>query len=174
MAEFSIKTTGLKEAQKALYSYSQQFGDFVIYKSLRAGATIVLREARANAPVKTGKLKKGIVIMKSRINNGKQSPLLGVTITIRKKKDSPFYGRFQEDGWNTRGASNELRGNKRFKGMFTRRSLTSSRVTQRGKTDVPGKKFIENAFVSKREEAVNMIVTTATTAAELLARRMGI
>jgi HK97 gp10 family phage protein len=168
-AEFTVKTTGLQEAQKAIYSYGQQFGDFVIYKSLRAGANVVLREARANAPIKTGKLKKGIVIMKSRINNGKKSPLLGMTITIRKRKQDPFYGRFQEDGWNTRGKRVGSRA-----AIVAAFGSRTGRKTQPGKTDVPGKKFIENAFTSKQGESVNMIVTTATTAADLLARRQGL
>jgi HK97 gp10 family phage protein len=178
-ADFTIKTSGLEEAQKAIYSYGQQFGDFVVYKSLRAGANVVLREARANAPIKTGKLKKGIVIMKSRINNGKKSPLLGMTITIRKRKGDPFYGRFQEDGWNTRGRASEGLGGK-FGKLVDRHFIVkrfgsnSGRKTQPGKTDVPGKKFIENAFTSKQGESVNMIVTTATAAADLLARRQGL
>lgn len=168
-ADFTIKTSGLEEAQKAIYSYGQQFGDFVVYKSLRAGANVVLREARANAPFREGKLKKGIVIMKSRINNGKKSPLLGMTITIRKRKQDPFYGRFQEDGWNTRGK--RVGGRAAIVAAFGSRT---GRKTQPGKTDVPGKKFIENAFTSKQGESVNMIVTTATTAADLLARRHGL
>jgi HK97 gp10 family phage protein len=173
MADTTIRVTGLKEAQKALYSYSQQLGDFVVYKALRAGATIVLREARAKAPEgKTGKLKKGIVIMKSRINNGKRSPLLGMTITIRKRKGDPFYGRFQEDGWNTHGArAGRYLGRAAIRIVFGSRS---GRKTLLGKTDVPGKKFIENAFISKQNEAVNMIVTTATAAADILARREGL
>jgi HK97 gp10 family phage protein len=142
---FSIRTTGLKEAQKAIYSLGQQFGDFVVYKSERAGANIVLREIRENAPVKTGKLKKGIVLMKSKINRGRMSgDLLGMTITIRKRKGDPFYGRFQEDGWKA------------------------------GKTHVPAKHFIEKAFLAKRVEAVEMIVATATAAAELLVRKQGL
>lgn len=168
--EFTIKTSGLQEAQKAIYSYGQQFGDFVIYKSLRAGGNIVLREARANAPQgQTGKLKKGIVLMRSRINNGKKFPLLGMTITIRRRKQDPFYGKFQEDGWNTRGK--RVGGRAAIVAAFGSRT---GRKTQPGKTDVPGKKFIENAFTSKQGEAVNMIVATAITAAELLARRQGL
>jgi hypothetical protein len=174
---FTIKVSGLRDVQKSLYSYSQQLGDAVVYKSLRAGANIVLREARANAPEgKTGKLKKGIVIMKSRINNGKQSPLLGVSITIRKRKGDPFYGRFQEDGWLVKGKYNEFRRNAKVKRtvLFTQRSIGNSRVTQPGRQFVLGKKFIERAFIDKREEAVNMIVTTARVAADILARKTGL
>jgi hypothetical protein len=174
MAE-TLTITGLKETQKALYGYSQKLGDFVVYKSLRAGAAIIAKQARVNAPRgSTGKLKRGITVMRSRINNGRKSKLLGVTITIRKRKGDPFYGRFQEDGWNTRGKSNDWRQNYRAHFLMTRRSVGSSRVTQRGKTDVPGLKFIDQAFIDKREAAVNMIVGTATASAELLARKLGL
>jgi HK97 gp10 family phage protein len=176
--DFTIKISGLQEVQKSLYSYSQQLGDAVIYKSLRAGAAIVQRQAKANAPVKTGALKRGIVIRKSKIHNGKKSDgLLGVYITVRSKnKGDPYYGRFQEDGWLVKGKSNELRRNAKVKRtvLFTYRSIGSSRVTQPGRQFVLGKKFIERAFIDKREEAVNMIVTTARVAADILARKTGL
>lgn len=170
MAE-TITVTGLRETQKALYAYSQKLGDFVVYRSLRAGATITLRKARADAPKgATGKLKRGIVIMKSRINNGRlSSDLLGVTITIRKRKGDPFYGRFQEDGWNTRGIRKGSRAN-----IIASFGSRSGRKTQPGKTDVPGKRFIDNAFNETREQAVHMIVATANAAADLLARKEGL
>lgn len=173
---FTVSVTGLKETQKILYSYSQRLGDFVVYKALRAGAGIIKKEIEANAPVRYGKLKRGFVIRKSKIHRGKSSSdMIGVYITIRKGKDAPYYGRFQEAGWNTRGKSNELRAHGRAKGILTRRAIgKSSRITLPGKTDVPGKKFVEQAFIDKREEAVEMITRTATASAELLARKMGL
>jgi HK97 gp10 family phage protein len=170
MADTTIRVSGLREAQKALYSYSQQLGDFVVYKALRAGANIVRDAAREKAPEgETGKLKRGIVVMKSRINNGRKSPLLGVTVTIRKGKGDPFYGRFQEDGWNTHGKRMGSRA--RIVAAFGSRT---GRKTQPGKTNVPGKKFIDQAFIEKRAEAVDMIVRTSTAAADLLASKVGL
>lgn len=168
---FTMRTTGLRETQRSIYSYSQKFGDFVVYKSLRAGATITLRKARADAPKgATGKLKRGIVIMKSRINNGRMSSdLLGVTITIRKRKGDPFYGRFQEDGWNTRGIRKGSRSN-----IIASFGSRTGRKTQPGRTDVLGKEFINKAYNETRGDAVNMIVATANAAADLLARKEGL
>jgi HK97 gp10 family phage protein len=166
----TITVTGLKEAQRALYSYSQQLGDFVVFKSLRVGANIVRDAARAKAPVgQTGNLKRGIVVMKSKINNGRKSELLGMTVTIRTRKGAPFYGRFQEDGWNTRGARNGSRSN--IIALFGART---GRKTQPGKTNVPGKKFINQAFIEKRAEAVDMIVRTSIAGADVLARKLGL
>jgi hypothetical protein len=176
MAEKIITVSGLVEVQRSLYAYSQRLGDFVVLKSLRAGAEIIRKEAQANAPIKTSRLKRGIVIRKSKIHRGKLSgDLIGVYLTIlKKKKDAPFYGRFQEDGWNTRGKPNAERGHGRVSFLRTRRSIDSSRVTQRGKTDVPGKKFIDGAYISKREEAVDMIVRTSIAASEVLLRKVGL
>jgi HK97 gp10 family phage protein len=150
MAE-AITVTGLREAQKALYSYSQQLGDRVVRGSLRQGANVVKRAAQENltSQIKgpsTGRLRRGIVVRTSRIHRGKLSTdMIGVYLTVAsKKKTDPYYGRFQEDGWRA------------------------------GKTLVPGKKFIDKAFNDKKEAAVTVIVKAATSAAELLAKKFGL
>jgi hypothetical protein len=75
-----------------------------------------------------------------------------------------------------KGKYNEFRRNAKVKRtvLFTQRSIGNSRVTQPGRQFVLGKKFIERAFIDKREEAVNMIVTTARVAADILARKTGL
>ncbi len=170
MAE-SITITGLKETQRSLYRYSQQLGDRVVLGSLRQGANLVKRAAQSNAPFESGKLKKGIRVYKSKIHRGRMSnDLIGVYISIaHKKKDDPYYGRFQEDGWNTHGARKGSRLS--ITSLFGART---GRKTQRGKTDVPGKKFIEQAWLANRAEAVELIRRSAIAGAEVLARKMGL
>jgi HK97 gp10 family phage protein len=144
MAE-TITVTGLREVQRQLYSYSQQLGDRVVLGALRQGANVVKKAAQDNAPIKTGKLKRGIRVTRSKIHRGKSSKdMIGVYLSIRKGKGGPFYGRFQEDGWKA------------------------------GKRIVPGKKFVDRAFNTKKEEAVSVIVRAATSAAEVLARKAGL
>lgn len=183
MAE-TITVTGLDEVQKRLYSYSQQLGDRVVLGALRQGANLVKKAAQANAPVLSGTLKqRGIVVRKSKIHRGKSSKdLIGVYLTIAGKKksdpayrtkDDPYYGKFLETGWNTRGKSNDLRYSKRIRG-FTRRSVGGSRVTQRGRTDVPGRHFIDRAFESNKEQAVELIGRSAIAASDVLARKVGL
>jgi HK97 gp10 family phage protein len=152
----AITITGLKEIQKSLYSYSQRLGDRVVLGALRQGANLIKREAQANAPVSKngnpklgttpGNLKRGIVVRKSKIHRGKlSSDMIGLYLTIKStKKTDPFYGRFQESGWK---AGNRL---------------------------IPGKKFIDRAFHDKKEEAVALIVKSATSAADLLAAKLGL
>src|SRR5688500_14553958 len=125
MTDITITITGLREVQKRLYSYSQRVGDRVVLGSLRVGANHIKKAAQANAPVKTGLLRrKGIVVRNSKIHRGRSSTdMIGVYLTIAaKKKTDPFYGRFQETGWKA------------------------------GKRNVPGKGFIDKAFLEKRTE----------------------
>lgn len=146
MAETAIKVTGLSEATKALYAYSQQLGDRVVKGALRVGANYIARIARANAPVKTGLLKRrGIVVRNSKIHRGKSSKdMIGVYLTIARKKGDPFYGRFQEAGWKA------------------------------GKRNIPGKRFIDKAFEQNKEKAVEAIQQSAIAASEVLARKVGL
>lgn len=184
MAETAIKVTGLKEATKAIYGYSQQLGDKVVKGSLSVGARLIARVARRLAPRKTGLLRKsGITVRNSKIHRGRSSKdLIGVYLTIAQKKKSdpayrtkndPYYGRFQETGWNTRGKLNPLRYSSKIKG-YTHRAIDSSRKTQRGKTDVPGKWFIDRAFEQNKERAVEAIRQSAIAASEVLARKVGL
>lgn len=147
MAETTIVVHGLREATKALYAHSQQLGDRVVKGSLRVGANYIARVARANAPVKTGLLKRrGIVVRNSKIHRGQSSKdLIGVYLTIaRKKKSDPFYGKFQETGWKA------------------------------GQRFVPGKHFIDRAFEQNKEKAAEAIQKSALAASEVLARRLGL
>ncbi|SEN70810.1 phage protein, HK97 gp10 family [Nitrosospira multiformis] len=147
MAEKSISVHGLSEATKAIYAYSQQLGDRVVRGSLRVGANYIARIARASAPVKTSALKRrGIIVRNSKIHRGKSSKdMIGVYLTIaRKKKDDPYYGKFQEAGWRA------------------------------GKRVMPGKLFIDKAFEQNKEKAAEAIQQSAIAASEVLKRKVGL
>lgn len=174
MADISIEVKGIKEVQKALYGYSQQLGDKVVLGALRQGINVIAKKAKSVVPVKTGRLKRAIVVRKSKINNGKLSTsLIGMYMTIRtgKGKKDPkdgFYGRFLEDGWNVRGknATKTERG-ARFEGRKTRK-------TQRGKTDVPGRYFIKGSFIVVRNQAVAAFAAALRAGAEVVKRKVGL
>lgn len=145
MAE-SIEITGLREVQKKLYAYSQKLGDRVVYGALRAGAAVMRKSIMANVPVKTGKLRKGFKIARSKIHRGRLSTdMIGIYLALRKGKDAPYYGRFQNDGFKSRG----------------------------GKA-IPGKFFIQKSFESSKNDSLRVIVSNASAAADLLARKVGI
>lgn len=90
MADFEVKLTGLKETQNVLYSYSQQLGDKVVIAALTLGARAFVRQAKANAPVRTGRLRRAIYVKRSRIYNGKRDTgKIGVFVSVRqgRKRD---------------------------------------------------------------------------------------
>lgn len=141
----TITITGLKDVQKSLYKYSQQLGDRVVFGALRQGANLIRREIQKQVPVKTGLLKKGFVVKRSKIHRGRLSTdMIGMYLALRKGKTAPFYGRFQNDGF------------------------------QAGKTKVPGKHFVQNAFESNKQSAVRLIVSNAEAGAVVLARKVGL
>lgn len=150
----TIKVTGLRETQKRLYSYSQQLGDRVVLGALRQGANLVRKQAQIYAPVGKydiklgipgGTLRKSIRVSRSKLNRGRTSrDLIGVYVNVRLGKKGAFYGRFQEDGWKA------------------------------GKRIIPGKKFIDRAWLEKRAAAVDLIVRSAKAGADVLARKVGL
>jgi hypothetical protein len=180
----SIKITGLKETQKAIYQYGQKIGDFVVYKALFAGAALVRKQAAANAPVykgpprndkKPGTLRRGFRVKKSKIHDGKFSTdMIGVYLTLKKgkgKKDlsDPYYGRWQELGWNTAGAKSSSRLS--ITSTFGKRT---GRKTGVGRTNVPGKFFMANAFTTQKNAAADTIVRVAENGLALLAQKEGL
>lgn len=145
MSDDGFTITGLQETQKTLYAYSQQMGDRVVRMALRRGTNYVLHGIKDAVPVKTGLLKRrGFKVANSRIHNGRRaSEMIGVYISLRKKKGNPFYGRFQNDGF------------------------------QAGTTKVPGKGFVQRVFAERKEAAVQLVVQSAEAGAEAIKRRLG-
>lgn len=145
MADEAITITGLREVQANLYKFSQQLGDRVVYGALRQGANLIRKAIQQQVPVKTGKLKRGFLVARSKIHRGKLSTdMIGIYLTLRKGKNSAYYGRFLNDGW------------------------------QHGKTKIPGKHFIQTAFEANKETALRLIISDAQAGADLLARKVGL
>ena len=153
----AITITGLKEVQKTLYGFSQQLGDRVVRGALKVGANYVLKGIKKLAPrgpdrivdhvsIKGGALKRrGFKVANSKIHNGRFSTsMIGVWVGIKRGKNDPFYGRFQNDGW------------------------------QAGKTKVPGKQFVQRGFESRKDAAVELIVRAAEAGAEVVKRKVGL
>ena len=172
-----IEVKGLREVQKALYSYSQQLGDRVIMAALRQGANLVKKAVVAAAPDKTGALKKSFRVSRSKIHRGKLSgDMIGVYLTIRKgrgRKDpkDAFYGRWIESGWNVRGKKMSKGFVKR---IFSSLYKNSGRKSESGIRDVAGQRFIERAFLANRESAARLIVQAAERGAEIIAYKTGL
>lgn len=149
----SFEVKGLQEVNRALYRYSQQLGDKVVLKALREGAKVMQKQARANAPKRTGKLRRNIFIKNSKIYSKRRSKdVLGVYMSISQKgkasnRRNAFYGRFIEHGFT----SGHGKGRR-----------------------IPGKQFIGRAYRQKRAESARMIVKAAERGAEVVARNTGL
>lgn len=186
MSDAAITITGLREVQKSLYAYSQQMGDRVVRAALRQGANYVLKGIRQLVPVKTGLLRRrGFRVSNSRIHSGWASDdLIGVYISLRKGKGAPFYGRFQNDGWNAAG---ERRTPENTPGRWNRHGtkfrmsravskavLGHGRATLPSDTNIPGKGFVQRAFESRKQGALQLIVKSAEAGAEVVKRKVGL
>jgi HK97 gp10 family phage protein len=142
----SIQVSGLDEVNRALYAYSQQLGDTVVLKALREGAKVMQKQARANAPKRTGKLRRNITIKNSRIYSKRRGRgTLGVYLSISQKgkadnRRNAFYGRFIEHGTK----------------------------------HIRPRKFIDNAYNQRREASANVIIRSAERGAEIVARKTGL
>jgi HK97 gp10 family phage protein len=150
-----IEVKGLKEVQKALYAYSQKLGDKVVIGALKIGATVIKKEIERRAPVykgsprayvKPGTLKRGFKISKSRIYNGRGGTgTIGVYLTLKK-------GKGRHDPKDP------------FYGKFI----------EAGFRNKQGIRFVEDAFLTRRDESVRVIVAAADSAADLLTKKVGL
>lgn len=157
-----LEVKGLREIEAALKGFTPALQKRAIRQALGAGARVVRDAARANAPVRTGVLKRNIQAVVGKINpakgiqnayigeeTGKVGPVnaagkvefkrrgkLRLRAQTRREKrgEDPYYYRFQEIGFTAVG----------------RRKARSGAAKRRGGsatgTKVPGKRFLTRAF----------------------------
>jgi HK97 gp10 family phage protein len=150
---FRCKITGVKEIDRALRRIPQEMQKKALKQGLTAALKPVRKAIQADAPVKTGNLRRSIQI---KLSKGRKTGMLWVAVGWRKKKksDKPpkpgvdtrdaFYTPFQEFGWGSK-----IKG-KRKKGSKRNNKQISGKARQ-----VPGKHFIENAFKATAGTAVS-------------------
>lgn len=123
----AIQLSGLPEVNKLLRALPGKVAKRVIGKAMKAALKPVQAASKANAPVKTGQLRKAIRVLAGRSRGGRI-----VYKVVMGKGDfvgDEFYGSFQEYGWKTgkRGSS--------------------------GRKVVPGKHFMKRAFDATKDRA---------------------
>jgi len=161
----SIQVSGLKQVNKDLNSLSKQMRKRIVFGALRVGIKQIQKNARARVHSRSGRLRRGIVIKRSKINNGRRKPTLGLYLTIRtgkgrKDPKDAFYGQWVERGWNTKGPKRTSGG--RGKG----------RQTQPGKTDVSGQHFMRRSLRSRRTVAVRATVKAVENGVRLVKQKL--
>ncbi|MCD2347187.1 HK97-gp10 family putative phage morphogenesis protein [Clostridium guangxiense] len=98
MAE--IELTGVDEILNRLQQMGENVGRLE-NKALKNAAGPVLEDAKANVPIRTGKLKEGLKIGKIKNKDGVKYILVGVD---RGDNSEIFYGKFIEFGTSKRAA----------------------------------------------------------------------
>lgn len=103
-----MRIEGAHELQAALLSLPDKVSKKIMGKALRAGAEVVLGEARYLAPVKTGALAGGMQITMS--NKG------GEASAIVSAASQQYYGNMQEFGTKRKSAADKATGKRRIRG----------------------------------------------------------
>jgi len=185
-----MSVSGVKEFNQALKKLPAKMAEKVAQKALRKAANMVARQARANAPVKTGRLKKAIRVRNSRYNRLNRNGVVGVILRLnpgksRKDPKGAWYGGWVENGYN-RG-SRSVGGNEAVaRGIISRGQLQQKRARinasrrpgrvrqsiryRAGGSRVEGQHFIKNAFDSTKAAAAQTIIQVGTQAADEAAR----
>jgi len=158
MAEY-INISGLADAKRALEALPKDLRNRVVRGALRDAAKPIVQQAKANAPVRTGLVKRRITVNASRLRK-KSRGEVGVYIRPRAtalarrtklRSQDPWYYKFQEAGFHAVGSrrmktravpENELR--------------RAVEAAQRGARYIPGKAFLGRAFEAKRSEALSI------------------
>jgi HK97 gp10 family phage protein len=158
----TIDVSGVEQTIRQIRSYSQQLADRVVTISVRGAANFVKKKIQAAAPVNknptanypAGRLKRAIIVKKSKINTARKNGVISFIVRIREKggkrhgnQKNAFYGRFVNDGWIPRGKR------KRF---------------------VTGLKFFERVERETRGDVQRIISVSIKNNAESLARRLGL
>jgi len=80
-----IKVSGLSAVSRKLKRFDKEYKTRVVLASLYAGARVVQKEAKKNVPVKTGRLRRAIILRTSKIKRWKHGEY-GVFMTLRTGK----------------------------------------------------------------------------------------
>jgi Bacteriophage HK97-gp10, putative tail-component len=94
-----VTITGLEQVQRKLRQLVPKAQKAIIKQGFRKALKPVLAEARSDAPVKTGTLKKQLKIKMGK--RQRKGEIVMVVVASKKKgsdKDDAFYGWFQDSG----------------------------------------------------------------------------
>lgn len=97
---------GMAELTRALKAFPSNVQKNILNSAIRAAASSIQKEAKKNALVRTGKLKKDIIIKKRRTTNTRIRYSIGIR---RGTKEDAFYGHILEFGSSKMAASPFMR-----------------------------------------------------------------
>lgn len=145
---------GIDDFNAALLALTKDLRKRVIRSALRAAARPIINAAKSIAKVRTGLMKKRLVVTASRIKNGRDGTL-GVYIQPRKSKAvkkgsklDPFYYKFVAGGFHAAGRKRVAGG------RLTRKANLASQVKAGKIRFIPGDDFLGKAFRMGRGQAL--------------------
>lgn len=144
----AITVTGINEAVAKLEALDKKIATSYGKKSVRAGAKVVLKVARADAPFRTGTTRAALRIKAERSPTG----TIAVSVALGKKKyaGKAYYGSFIIHGWHP--------GKRVSKSRKLFRTLTGKPADTRG--FVAPNNFIDRAFQSAGDVAAETMGET--------------
>lgn len=153
----------VKEVTKRLKAVAPKLQKRAVSSALRAGARVVVKQAKANAPVDTGALKRNIIAKagsKKYTKAGQVRVIIGVRhgragknkkSAYARRGEDPFYFRFQELGYLATGRKK------------ARKQSNARRV--------PGKRFLSRALEQQSGPALREITQRLAREVARLERR---
>lgn len=178
-----VHVKGLDEIERRLKAMPKKMATRVLNKAIRKGANVIARQVRADAPFRTGAIKRNVLVKRGRrdFDNGLEARyVIGVQHGkvrteptkfktkkgVRERKltaydrrgQDPFYFRFQELGFHAVGTRKREVVDNKFLG--TTKRVRATNVIRGGGSArfVSGKKFMTNALPRARGQAIDAVV----------------
>ncbi len=136
-----IQVRGLRELNRELKALPDKLKKKAVRRAIAAGAKIVQKDAKTNAPRRTGALRRAIAVRSTPSRS--QPNLVRSSVFVRtagnrskatiKRGEDPHYWKFQEFGWRATGPGAKKSG------------LSRADFRARGRK-IAGKGFMQKAF----------------------------
>lgn len=139
---------GLKEAITALDKLESAVAKKILRKALRAGATLPLKAAKTNAPVRTGALRRSLKVRAGRSRKGVIHVVMG---TGKKWFVGPMY-------YSAFVVMGHKQGSKRL---------------GNARKDIPPNTFMNDAYEATKEATIDAISETMLAEIEKTAQQLG-
>jgi hypothetical protein len=161
---FQLYPEGFRQLEEALNNLGKNFPKAKLRQAANKGANLPLRKARANAPKKTGQLKKGIVkVEEKKWKANKKLKKAVFQIYFDGAKNDIFRKPLDPDTQGSRG------GQTRIPFAYYPVSLEYGFHTGVGVRTEP-KHFIKNAVEATQEKTIKTVVDTLIDSVEKIAR----
>ncbi|WP_406627703.1 HK97-gp10 family putative phage morphogenesis protein [Pectobacterium carotovorum] len=142
MIDFGLDFSGLSDIAKDLEKLSRAENNKVLRDATRAGADVLKEEVIANAPARTGKMRKNVVV-----------------VTQKSKRRGEISSGVHIRGVNPRtgNSDNKMKANNPRNAFYWR-------FVEMGTVDMPAHPFVRPAFDTAQEAAAQAAITRMNTA----------